>query len=62
MLDTSAIVEVNVFFNLALLLAVGGLVDGHFHDFIWTGHDDRLQSRELGADVFVVYGPEAMET
>ena len=40
MLYASAVIEVDVFFDLGLLFAVGGFVDGHFDDVVGGGHDD----------------------
>lgn len=42
-LHTGAVVVVHVFFDLGLLLADGGLVDGHFDNFVGRGHDDGLE-------------------
>ena len=54
-------VEVDVLLDLGLLLAVGGLVDGHLDDVVGRRHDDGLEGGELRADILVVDGPEAVE-
>lgn len=46
-LDTGSVVEVNILLNLGLLLALGGLVDGHLHNLVGGGHDDTLQGGEF---------------
>lgn len=46
-LNTRTVVEVDVFFDLRLLLALGWLVDGHFDDFVRGSHHDTLQSGEF---------------
>ena len=43
MLDTGTAIEINVFFDLALLLALGRLVDGHLDDIVGRTHDDTLE-------------------
>lgn len=60
-LHARAAVKVNVLFDLRLFLPVRGLVDGHLDDVVGRRHDDGLERGELGADVFVVDGPEAVE-
>lgn len=61
MLDARAGVEDDVLLDLGLLLARGGLVDGHLDEVVGRGHDDGVEGRELGADLGVVDGPEAVE-
>ena len=60
-LYTCAVVEVNVFFDLTLLLAVRWFIDGHLDHVIRTRHNYRFESGELRAYVLVVYRPETME-
>ena len=60
-LDARPVVEVDELFDLRFLFARGGLVDGHFDGFVGRGHDDGAEGGELGADVVVVDGPEAVE-
>ena len=60
-LDSRAAVEVDVFLDLALLLALGRLVDGHLDDVVRTAHDDALQRGVLCANILVVDGPEAVK-
>lgn len=47
--------------DLRFLLAQCGLVDRHLYDLVLRGHDNGLESREVGANVFVVYGPKSVE-
>ena len=42
MLDAGAVVEVDVFFDLGLLFALCGFVDGHFDDFVGGCHYNAL--------------------
>lgn len=44
-LHTGAVVVVHIFLDLGLLLADGGLVDGHLDDFVGRCHDDGLECR-----------------
>lgn len=62
MLYPRTAVEIHVFLDLALLLPLGGLVDRHLDDFVWTRHDDRFERRVLCANVVVVDAPEAVES
>jgi hypothetical protein len=62
MLYACAAIEVDVLFYLRLLLALGWLVNGHFDNFIGRRHYDRLERGKLGADVFIVDAPEAVES
>lgn len=61
-LHTRAIVKINIFFDLALLLPHGRFIDGHFDDAVGGTHDDALQSGVFGANVVVVDGPETVES
>jgi len=61
MLDTSSDVEVAVFLNLTLLLALGRFVDGELNDFIKIGHDDGVEGRVFSMHHLVIDGPESME-
>lgn len=62
MLDAGGVaVVLNVFFNLRLFLADGGLVDGHFDFFVGGGHDGGGEGGEFGCEGGVVDGPEAVE-
>ena len=60
-LHTGSGVEDDVLLDLRLLLAGRGLVDGHLDQVVLGRHDDRVERRELGADLRVVDGPEAVE-
>jgi hypothetical protein len=61
-LHTRSTIKVNILFYLRLLLALGGLVDGHLDDVVGRAHDDGLERRVLCADVLIVDTPEAMES
>lgn len=53
-LHAGAVEEFDVFFDLGLSFAVGGLVDGHLDELVGGSHDDRLERGVFGEDVFVV--------
>lgn len=61
MLHARAAVEVDVLLDLRLALPRRGLVDRHLDALARRGHDDGPERREVGADVLVVDGPEAVE-
>ena len=61
MLGSRGGVEGDVLLDLGLLLSGGGLVDGHLDEVVGGSHDDGAESRELGGDLVVVDGPEAVE-
>lgn len=42
-LDARAVVEGDIFFDLGLLFALSGLVNGHFNAFVGGGHDNRFE-------------------
>lgn len=54
MLHASAVVVVDVFFDLGPFLAFGGFVDGHFDDFVGGGHDDAFEGREFTIFISIV--------
>lgn len=60
-LHAGPVVEVDELFDLRAPLAGRRLVDGHLDVLVRRGHDDGAQAGELGADVLVVDGPEAVE-
>ncbi len=55
------VVPVEVFLDLRLLLARGGLVDGHLDEALAAGHDLGHQGGVVGGDVLVVEGHEHLE-
>lgn len=61
MLDTSSDVEVAVFLDLALLLALGGFIDGELDNFIKVSHDDGVEGRVFGVHHLVIDRPESVE-
>lgn len=61
MLDTGTSVEINIFLDLRLSLAISGFVDGHLNLLIEIGHDDRSQRREFSVDHTVIDRPESVE-
>lgn len=50
-LHAGAAVEDDELLDLRLLLARGGLVDGHLDHAVGRAHDDRVEGAELGADL-----------
>jgi len=60
-LDTSTTIVLAVLGDLGLLLAHGGLVDGHLDLLGGIGHDDGAQGRVFGVDLGIIDGPEAVE-
>lgn len=60
-LDSRAGVEGDILLDLGLFLSGSGLVDGHLDEVVGGGHDDGGEGRELGGDLVVVDGPEAVE-
>lgn len=52
-LHTGTVVEVDIFFDLRLLLALGWFVDGHLDDLVWRGHHDTLQSGEFTTQLLI---------
>lgn len=61
-LHACVVVVVDVLLNLALLLPVGRLVDGHLHVLVVVRHHDRPQGGVLGVNHRVVHRPEPVET
>ena len=61
MLDTGALVEVDVLFDLGLLAAFGGLVDRELDPPISIAHHLGHQGGVLGGDVLVVKGDQLSE-
>lgn len=61
MLDARTRVESHVLLDLGLLLARGGLVDGHLDKVVGRRHDNGVEGGEFGADLGVIDGPEAVE-
>jgi len=47
--------------NLGFLLAERRLVDGHLYGLFVVGDHDGAQGAELGVQLLVVHGPEAVE-
>jgi len=61
MLDTSADVEIAVFLDLALLLALGGFVNGELDSLVKISHDNGAEGRVFSVHHLVIDGPESVE-
>jgi len=61
MLNTGSSVVVDVFLDLALLLARSWLIYGHFYHLIPVGHYSATKSRVLGVHLRLVHRPEPVE-
>ena len=53
-LNTGTAIEVDIFFDLGLLLTLGRLVDRHFDDVVGGRHNDTLEGREFTIHVSAV--------
>lgn len=52
---------VSTHLDLGFLLARCRLIDGHFNGLLIVGDHDGAQGTELGVQLFVIHGPEAVE-
>jgi hypothetical protein len=60
-LNHSATLKVEVFFDLRFSKSVSRFVQGHLYLLVRGSHDYGPKGREVGANIFVVGGPETME-